>query len=1188
MTTTKRLTPGREGVPSETGPRRPHVLGPAGSGDGAKPPTRFGTLFRGPLPPWRRWLRKGLVLGGSLGLGAAMVPQKHVPILDPDVEVERASFQVADGFEVNLFAADPMLAKPTQMNWDSKGRLWVSCAEAYPQIKPGQEANDKIIILEDADGDGQAEKTSVFADKLLIPTGVVPGDGGAYVGAGTEVLHLSDTDGDGKADRRRVVLSGFGTEDTHHIVHTFRHGPEGTFYFNQSIYIHSHVETPWGVRRLAGGGVWQYRPESANLEVFARGWVNAWGHTFDRWGQSFVTDGAGGRGINYVLPGASYTTAVGESRFVDGLNPGSPKYSGVEVLSGRHLPEEWRGNLITNDFRANRVCRFVVGDDGAGFSSREMPELIKTRYPAFRPIDVKMGPDGAIYIADWYNPIIQHGEVDFRDPRRDHTRGRIWRVTAKGRPPVARPKLAGAPVAELLDALKAPEDWTRHHAKRELLDRGKAAVLPALGRWVAALDPADPEVEHHRLEALWTYQTLNEVEPTLLTQVLDSRDPHARAAGVRVLVGWLGRIDAPHDRLAPRVIDADARVRLEAVRALSHAPEARSAEIALRALGYPTDKFLDHALWLTLRDLQGFWMPALQAGKFDFGGDSRRLIFALEAVGSTAVVPPLVEILRAGKVGPAEEDRAGSMIAALGGPAELGMIFDLALDPATPAPRRVALLAALIQAAAQRQVAPVGDLARVGSLLDSGDPAIRSAVAHAAGLWKVEPLRGRVEALAASDAASDPVRPGAIAGLASYGAAGRAALGRLADAPRAAGLRLEAAAALATIDVNLAATKGAPALASADPKTDPVASFFEALVIRQGGAAALGKALGTATLPAEVAQVGTRVARGTDKPDAALLAALERSSAASGGMVGAAVDWSPAVRTAIVAAVPRQGDPERGEAVFRRAALQCQKCHAIAGAGGEVGPGLESIGGSAPVDYLLDSLVEPGKAVKEGYHATVVATADGRVISGVKLRQTDAELVLRDAEGREVVIPTSAIDEQKMGGSLMPAGLVDPLPRRDLIDLVRFLSELGKAGPYAVPPARVVRRWQVAPAPSAPLDPAAPLPADAAPAWTPAYSTVAGILPLAGLPSTGGRTLARGEIDVTTPGVVRLALDHRAIQGIWVDGRPVAVGSMVDLDLAPGRHAVTFAMADATPQPLRCEIQDVVGSPARAQPVVGR
>jgi glucose/arabinose dehydrogenase len=330
----------------------------------------------------------------------ALAQRELKDIPDPDPEVERRSFQVANGFEVNLFAADPALAKPIQMNFDAAGRLWVVSSEAYPQIKPGQVANDKVLILADTDGDGRSDRTTVFADGLLIPIGVEPGDGGAYVANSTQLLFLKDTDGDGKADHRRVMLSGFGTEDTHHILHTLRWGEDGRLYFNQSIYIHSHIETPWGVRRLGGGGIWRFRPESMELDVFLRGLINPWGHHTDRWGQSFSTDGAGGEGISFDILGAEYASIPNPPRYVVGLNPGSPKYCGIEIVSGRHLPDDWQGNVITNDFRGNRVCRFVLSDDGSGFSAREQPELIKTSHVAFRPIDVKMGPDGAIYVAD--------------------------------------------------------------------------------------------------------------------------------------------------------------------------------------------------------------------------------------------------------------------------------------------------------------------------------------------------------------------------------------------------------------------------------------------------------------------------------------------------------------------------------------------------------------------------------------------------------------------------------------------------------------------------------------------------------------------------------------------------------------------------------------------------------------------
>ncbi len=510
---------------------------------------------------------------------AAQQELTDIPL--PDPEQERQSFVLPEGCEVNLFAADPAIAKPIQINFDPAGRLWLVSSHTYPQIVPGVQARDKVLILEDTDGDGVSDQTTVFAEDLLIPTGIEPGDGGAYVAASTQLLHLSDTDGDGRADARRIVLSGFGTEDTHHLLHTFRWGPEQRLYFNQSVYIHSHIETPWGVRRLNAGGIWRFRPDDWQLDVFARGWVNPWGLDFDDYGQMFVTDGAGGEGINYVVPGASYTTAFGADRILRGLNPGSPKHCGLEIVSGRHLPDDWQGNCITCDFRGHRVCRFVLAEQGSGFRSQEQTEVIRSDHVAFRPIDVKLGPDGALYIADWYNPIIQHGEVDFRDPRRDHTHGRIWRVTFPERALVERPQLTTAGPAELLACLTQPEAWTRRQARRLLKERGRE-ILPELKQWTRNLDNSTADYHRHRLEGLWVYQALDVVEPELLVSLLRCTDHRVRAAAVRVLGDWQERLPDPLGLLEPLVGDEHPRVRLEAVRALGSIREPRSIEVALR------------------------------------------------------------------------------------------------------------------------------------------------------------------------------------------------------------------------------------------------------------------------------------------------------------------------------------------------------------------------------------------------------------------------------------------------------------------------------------------------------------------------------------------------------------------------------------------------------------------------------
>ena len=1153
---------------------------------------------------------------------------KDIP--DPDPEIERKSFIVADGFEVNLFAADPLLHKPIQMNFDPQGRLWIAASETYPQIAPGQKANDKIIVLEDTDGDGRSDKTTVFADGLLIPTGVEPGDGGAYVAASTELLHLKDTDGDGKADESRVVLSGFGTEDTHHILHTLRWGPDGMLYMNQSIYIHSHIETPHGVRRLNAGGIWQFRPETMKLEVFARGFVNAWGHAFDDYGVSFATDGAGGEGINYVVPGASYVTAFGAERILNGLNPGSPKLCGLEIVSGRHLPDDWQGNLIANDFRGHRVCRYIVSEDGAGFTSREQVELIKSNHVAFRPIDVKMGPDGAIYIADWYNPIIQHGEVDFRDPRRDHTHGRIWRVTAKNRPLVPRPKLVGATVPELLEHLKAPEQWTRHQAKRVLKEIGfhgtpdgnrdiaewryprEKEINDALREWLKHLDENDPDVERHRLEALRINEAFDAVPVQLIPQLMHGKDHRVRAAATRVIRLGHGFFKNKYDLLAKQVADEHARVRLEAVRTLGSIPDAKSAEVAMQALDHPTDKWLDYALWLAARDLAPHWLPLVEKGEFNFNGNAKHLAFAIKSAGATSAIPALVKLLAEGKVSEQDQAEVIQVIATLGGPNELKLVLDVALNETTPAARRTILLNELAATAKRRNVKPSGDLSRLGLRPDmllqiqSGQVGTESqptlmAILNCIGAWKVEALRTQVTQIASTGESPVALRQEALETLAELGGPESIAmLVKHADTKEPWPVRLTAVASLASLDLKLATEKAVEVFSSTSPQNDPTA-LFNALLQHKGGPEALVEALKDKRLPEDAAKFGVRAIDASGRP----IPALTESLAKAGGLSSGPRELSAEQMQTLVDEVKTNGNPHRGEAIYRRKELNCLKCHAIGGAGGRVGPDMLSLGSSAQIDYIAESLLAPNKKVKENFNSLVVVTDDGKVRSGIKLRQTDTDLLLRDAEDNEFAIPLKKIEEQSNGASLMPAGLADKLTRTELVDLIRFLSELGKAGDFQISKQQLVRRWQtLAPTEAAIMQLrrvsyASVAQNDAALTWTPAYSTVAGELPLTGLPELRipfrakegqlGAAFTRFELEVTAPGQARLVLNSPDGLSAWLDANPIKLEKETLLDLPTGRHRITFAVELSQRNvPLKVEVSDVPGSNAKVQLVSGK
>jgi putative heme-binding domain-containing protein len=1133
-------------------------------------------------------------------VGPLFAQRDLAKIPEPDPELERQSFQVAEGFEVNLFAADPLLAKPIQMNFDSAGRLWVACSEVYPQIVPGQKANDKIIILEDTQGKGKADKVTVFADGLLIPTGIEPGDGGAYIANSTELIHLKPAQGTGKALERRVVLSGFGTEDTHHILHTLRWGPDGMLYFNQSVYIHSHIETPHGVRRLGGGGIWRFRPETMELSVFVRGFINPWGHHFDRWGQSFATDGAFGEGVNYLIPDAYYIWAVGEPHILPGLNPGSPKHCGLEILSGRHLPPAWQGNLLTNDFRGHRVCRFVLKEDGAAYTSQERPELIKTNHAAFRPVDIKMGPDGAIYIADWYNPIIQHGEVDFRDPRRDHTHGRIWRVTAKGRPLVPRPGLQGAKTEELLNALKMPEDWTRHHAKHVLKERGPE-ILPELRDWLSRLNSTNPDWEHHLLEALWTYQSLNVVEPKLLQTLIHAKDPRVRAAAARVLCHWHTALPDALEWLTALVADPHPQVRLEAVRGLSRLPHRRAMELALQALDRPMDRFLEYGLWLTARELSPVWLPQLQNGQMDFNGNTGHLLFALEAADARTTVGILVNLLQAGKVPREKEESIWLLIARMGGPRELALIFAEALKKPADFTRQTDFLAALESAARQRAVRPEGDLSSLGKLLADADNSRRAFAARLAGLWKMESLRPELTRLATATDTSDGLRPSAMEGLALLGgSASSSALAKLSGSSQPLQVRVMAVVALAGVDLPSAAQQ-AVAVLEANPAADPAAEIFTAFVQRRKGPALLAKAVANRRLPQDIAKIGVRTVRlsGKDFPD--LVTALTKA----GGITPGPHRLSPEEMRQMVANVLEKGDPARGETVFRRKDQACLNCHCVGGAGGQVGPDLAGIGASAPIDYLIESILEPNKAIKEGYHALVVGTKDGRLFTGIKVRETSDHLTLRDAQDKEIVIPLASIDEKSIGGSLMPEGLADPLTRQEFLDLIRFLSDLGKIGPYSLPKAPMVRRWLVLERDPAALDHlrrsglAAAASNHSSFNWVPAYSRVSGTLPLDAVPSFEWKLPAtndarevgflRCQLDVSTAGKVKLAVNSAAGLSAWLNGLPFTTGEEMILDLTPGLHTVTFSVTlHDRNSGLRCTLEDVSGSSARVRLVGGK
>ncbi|RBP43936.1 putative membrane-bound dehydrogenase-like protein [Roseimicrobium gellanilyticum] len=1003
------------------------------------------------------------LLMGTVTSATASQPKGLADLPDPSVDAEQKAFVVPEGYEINLWAAEPLLRKPVQMNWDSKGRLWVVCSTTYPQIKPGEEAIDQVVILEDTDNDGKADKSTLFADDLHIPTAVLPANGGCYVANSTEILFLRDTDGDGKADQRQVVLSGFGTEDTHHLVHTLRHGPDGQIHFNQSIYIHSHIETPWGVRRLMGGGIWEYQPETQRLEIIAKGLINPWGHEFDRWGQSFATDGAGSEGINFIYPGAVFKTSPGAKRVLDGLNPGQPKQCGLEIVEDPHFPDDWQDTLITCDFRGNRINRFKLSESGSSYVSKQLPDVLASTHRGFRPIDARTGSDGALYIADWFNPIIQHGEVDFRDPRRDRVNGRIWRLTAKGRPLTEKVDFSKMTLEELVKQLESPRRWNRQFATLEMRERMPQEAIALLNKIREEALPADlatvpPQQGETLLHLAWAREALNVHSAKWTRLLLTSPDPRVRAAGLRILSHHLDKVPDALKLLENAVADESAQVRLWAVACLRLMSKPEAFAVALRALDKqtPVDNNIDFLLELTAREQADIWLPVFLAGKLKLDENPKHLVYALKSTGKPEALEPLLTAYLANKLAPEDAETVLAMVGDFGSPKQLGAILTVALErlgqnaPVSP-------LLASLQRAAQRGGIPEGAaFEQTKKLLDSANPGFRAQGAQLAGLWKQEPARELLTQWAQSAEADMAVRVASVRGLVSLGGeASRTLLDKLSQDPSGEVRAQLGIIPLSDLTPSLAAKRAVEFLGTVKSPED-AKPVLEAFLRNKKLPAVLAKELEGKTIPEAAAIEGIRLASSKG-----LASLIEDSLRKAGQIKQMDKPLTPEEMTAMVAKVQKLGDAARGEKVYRRQQLLCISCHAIGGSGGVIGPDMVSIGASAQVDYLIESILNPTAKIKEGYHMTMVTTKDGRVVAGGVAQDGSDELVIRDAANQMHKVAKADIAQKTISPvSMMPPGLTASLREDEFLDLVRFLSELGREGPYKTPANPYIRTWR--------------------------------------------------------------------------------------------------------------------------------
>ncbi|MFI4874337.1 MAG: hypothetical protein ACIALR_03335 [Blastopirellula sp. JB062] len=538
------------------------------------------------------------------------------------------------------------------------------------------------------------------------------------------------------------------------------------------------------------------------------------------------------------------------------------------------------------------------------------------------------------------------------------------------------------------------------------------------------------------------------------------------------------------------------------------------------------------------------------------------LFLMVSSAAAQGSVDAMVKMINSGRINEQRLPQVLDLICKRANEENLAYVFQMAVKPdGFPASVRPDALQALHEAAVSRNAVPKGDLSAIRELLRSDDLRTQNLAVELAGLWKVEGALDELAQLATEPKTAAKLKKGAVRSLAMIGGAqATATLEKLTKANQPLAIRYLGTSALVDVDIDKAAKIAGNILGDADTSTDP-AVMIDAFLARQSGPDKLAAVLAETELTPDVAKMGLRQMFAVGRSDPQLVSVLSKAA----GIDDDAPDLTPDEIKALAAEVLEKGDARRGELLFRRADLNCFKCHALSGAGGQIGPDLSAVGGSSPADYVVTSILYPEQAVKEAYATRTILTIDGKVYTGIIAEEDDDRVVMMLASGEKAVIPVDDIEDEKEGGSLMPKGLAKFLTHEEFLDLSRFISELGKPGRYAIRSEPTVQRWRVLKETPTELVESVPTigqleeriiqaPKDD---WAPAYAMTAGALPLSEWISEERPTLyLMAEVDVVVGGKVQLTLNETEGVRVWFGDDALAEGKPEPIELTPGKHAI--------------------------------
>ncbi|MFM9001546.1 MAG: PVC-type heme-binding CxxCH protein [Opitutia bacterium] len=990
----------------------------------------------------------GLLLASLLQAAPPAGPAQRVPFaeyrdgLSPEEAVKVMS--LPPGFRAEALVTEPRVVQPIAMCFDERGRLWVAEGRSYPRKRPDGQGTDRILILEDEKGDGSYSKTTVFIEGLNLVSGLEVGHGGVWVGQAPELLFIPK-DAQDRAGKPRVLLDGWGSHDTHETLNSFMWGPDGWLYGCHGVFTHSVVGrpgTPDAQRTKINAGVWRYHPTRHVFEVFAEGSSNAWGLDYNARGDFFITACVIPH-LYHVVPGARYQRQAGQhfnpftyddirtiadhSHFAGRRvhrpevakidlstdeSGGGHAHSGLALYQGDNFPPAWRGALIFGNLHGHRLVTDLVTPKGSGYVGGHGPDFLRSNDARFIPVAQRVGPDGALYVADWSDKQVCHNNTT---EVWDRTNGRIYRVSHGALK--ARPGDLGRCSDHELSglALDDANETVSRLARRVLAER--AAAAPLSDGALASLRAAFAEgPSPRRLRALWTLHLAGAFDDVLAGRALADADADVRAWGVRLTAE---SHPARHPLLAPLAAgEGSPVVRRELASALQRLPLALRADVA-RPLLARADDAQDHnipmLLWYGIEPL--------------VGADPVAGLALASACRMERVTEFIFRRLSA--------DAAAR-----------GRILGLAADSADAAARE-ALVRRVVEGVRQSGsfTQPEGWAATLAKLRADASAEL------AADLHELNALAG--------DEASRAFYRGHLADARASVPARRRALSILVQArDRGAGGKGHAALAEKELDrdfrralIESLASVGdadSPAVLLGVATTTPVPDFRTAAVAglassAPGGRALLqavsdGKAVKSLLTPIVVRQLKTLGDADVDALLAKVVGTVNRTKA---GLEEARARYQAMLKPDVL----RGADFKDGQQVFLST---CGVCHTFGYIGNAVGPGLAGAN-LGKLDYILENVLDPNAVIGKDYQLNVFRLKNGSTLTGI--------VQFEDAQSFRLVLPGAAkftvakaevVSRDVLPVSMMPEGLFDALPPKQVINLVAYLQNPDGPAPNAV------------------------------------------------------------------------------------------------------------------------------------------